>query len=131
MSDFLSVDFKTIVDRLQTLCDREKCVEEPDPALRLSQLSAFCITARKVSQYLSEYHVWKIKSSPNSSRDATIQKIAQNEGITPGTVRIHMKVSGPLVNGILCWFKACSMTPWAIVIILLVIIGMQSPKDNV
>lgn len=90
---------------------------EKPPALAFCCDSIIFNFAKEVSQCLSEYHIWKQKSS--RERNQLIERIAEERGMKATTIKSHIKVSGPLVSEILQWL---GQDLWAIVILLLLYI---------
>lgn len=113
--------FKYAIERLKTnKTDSTRCITnglDKSPALAFCYDSIKFNSAKEVSQYLCEYHVWRQK--PSTEKNRLIERIAEEKGVKATTIRSHIKVSGPLVSEILRWLK---QELWAIVILLLLYI---------
>ncbi len=113
--------FQDAIERLKS--NKNNSIRCTTNKLDKSPALAFCYdsikfnSAREVSQYLCEYHVWRQKPSTEKSR--LIERIAEERGVKAKTIRSHIKVSGPLVSEILRWLN---QELWAIVILLLLYI---------
>ncbi len=110
--------FQTAIERLEGTVPREN--QELHQPLQPLFASLITMHAWPIYRHLAYYHLWRIDK--NEARGRLISNFAQYTGVTKTTIQSQMRIKGPLVHAILTKLDSGEKTPWAIVIVLVMLI---------
>ncbi len=110
--------FQTAIKRLEGTVPREN--QELHQPLQPLFASLITIHAGPIYRHLAYYHLWRIDK--NEARGRLISDFAQYTGVAKTTIQSQMRIKGPLVSAILTKLDSGEKTPWAIVIVLFMLI---------
>lgn len=120
--------FRTAIARLKGNIPREN--QELHPALQYLLAGKIMTYAGIISRHLAEYHLWHINNS-EKCRGPLISTFAQHSGVSETTIQSHLRIKGRLVSDILTTLHSGEKTPWAVVIVLVMLIQLAiKPKSD-